>query len=326
MKTKSPTHRPARSGFTLVELLVAITVVAILVGMLTAAVIPAFRRAREAAAQMEMKQIELAIENFKNQYGFYPPNFEVFHANTQDLNGDGAVNFKDEAVLLNRYVNRMSPNHAEGQGHPVHTDETRLEHWYEQVGLYMARESSLVFWLSGICKNKQYPVTGGSNLDGPPLAAHNYGNDGIERDVFFEFKASQLFGDEVDEIVKYTYPIPPVEQLAIPTALRPSATFPQGVILAYSQGSGPQDADFNTDATTSLLYKYADAPSYGFVNAYSTDGVSNYLNPKSFQLITFGLDGASGSSTNAFNAGVKADDNLVNFADGRLDKFVNANR
>jgi prepilin-type N-terminal cleavage/methylation domain-containing protein len=285
MKNQYLNQRSPRSGFTLVELLVAITVLAILVGMLATAVIPAMRRGREAAVQMEMKQIELAIENCNNKYGFYPPNFE---------------NIADDTELM-RYVNRMSPNHAEGSTHPVHTTETRLEHWWEEIGQYLDKESSLVFWLSGVCTNRQYPITGGSNDAGPPLAAHAFGTLGIERDVLFDFKIAQLYGDDADEILQDK------TSTDLPAAVRP-------FVYAYQMAHGVTSGD--------KTYKYADANSYAAVGAYE-DASGNYLNPNTFQIVTFGLDGRSGTTGNVFNAGVEADDNLVNFADGRLDKYVN---
>ena len=65
----------SRSGFTLTEIMVAITVMAILAGMLMAAVIPAMSAARRTAILMEMKQIEQSLENFKTHHGFYPPSW-----------------------------------------------------------------------------------------------------------------------------------------------------------------------------------------------------------------------------------------------------------
>ena len=214
-------HRHVR-GFTLVEIMVAITVIGILVGMLAAGVLPALRRAREAAVQVEMKQIELAIEQFKTQYGFYPPSFE----NGTNING-ATVGITSAADLM-RYVNRISPNHNENAP-SGHGTESRLEHWYEEIGQFLDQESSLVFWLSGICKNKQFPITGGvdTSLAGPPLAAHGFANDGIERDNFYDFKILQVHGNDGAEVV-----------LAKGAAL-PASLAGAGIIFKYSQGHGP---------------------------------------------------------------------------------------
>ena len=231
-------HR-SRAGLTLTEILVVITVLAILTTFLAPAVLRAFSRAKESTILMEMKQLELALEQFKNDYGFYPPSF------ARGVNANGEPVGIQTANDLRRYVNRMSPNNAEWTPAPGVAGKTRLEHWWDEVGVYLDQESSLVFWLCGTCKNKQFPVTGGaaSAAGTPPLVAHSFNDDGIERHIFFEFKRPQLFGDETDgsEVVQDTNGNP------IPVSQR-------GFIYEYQQAHGASDGD--------KLYRYRDAASY----------------------------------------------------------------
>ncbi|GHT40607.1 hypothetical protein FACS189443_1200 [Planctomycetales bacterium] len=62
-----------KRAFTLVEMLVVVVIISILAAIITAAVAGAFRSGKRARIAIEMNQIVMALESYKNEFGEYPP-------------------------------------------------------------------------------------------------------------------------------------------------------------------------------------------------------------------------------------------------------------
>jgi len=60
-------------GFTLVEVMTAVTIIVILVALLMPALSMVRRMANETAQKAQFAAIDMAIMAFKNDYGDYPP-------------------------------------------------------------------------------------------------------------------------------------------------------------------------------------------------------------------------------------------------------------
>lgn len=250
MTTHPASQNIFHRGFTLVELLIGMTVIAILVGLLTVAASGAFRTAREFAIKSEMTQIEQALEQFQIEYGFYPPSF-------RDI---------DSPADLLPFLNRIAPNHGEGNG----STGSGLATWWTEAGQGLFESanhspelvdpdlrpgSDLVFWLSQLSKNRQFPLTGGG-----------------ERQVFFAFETSRLnFDNTTGNIANFAQP----GRMPAPYLYRDAGT--------YLPTPGNNDGAYTVPGTTAE----------DLADAETMPAVFNRIFPNSrtFQLVTFGLDG-----------------------------------
>ena len=189
--------RPSPSGFTLTELLVVITIIAILAGLITPAVIGALNNSKRAAITLELQSIQESLELFKTDNGAYPPNGMAAGTNSM-----GNSVFPTAQSDLVRMFKKAFPRSAEP---PILIQKlvgTSGIPGTPDMGGYLAggmtSTEALVFWLGGFSKDPQYPISGPG---GPSFSDAQGDNDGTlegsddvleNRNRLYEFDLGRL--------------------------------------------------------------------------------------------------------------------------------------
>jgi prepilin-type N-terminal cleavage/methylation domain-containing protein len=213
----SPILHP-RSAFTLVELLVVITIIGILAALITTAAVGAMGKAQETRIKAEINQIDAALTEYKNKTTAYPPNCQT---------DDTGLPIVESTVLndLKRHLKQAFPRHQEPPeliaalaGLTAATPPAQLPPAQGLQGGITAGEA-IVFWLGGFSSDPKYPISGEG---GPSYRIQSMGNtvnatlDPIEsRKWVFPFEITRLvprtddgyFDEEDGRFIEYTVTI-----------------------------------------------------------------------------------------------------------------------
>ncbi len=300
-----------RGGFTLLELLIVIALIAVLVGLLFAALGGASTTARVTEVVAEINNLEKAIQEFKLQYGVDVPSSIRLHEVGAHWSGSDVQTRRSKALLT-----RIWPDFAFGDvdfnGDGAQDDTIEL-----------FGSECLVFFLGGVCVTQDssgnYIVGPDGSVSGPgtparwtPVGfsanpANPFARGGSRVGPFYEFDISRLVnvvntGNSMPEYLD------PIEGQSMPYAYASTA---RG---AYAPNSGavyrPEDLNWNGSGP--------------FTSVYHRPNNGQVYNPRGFQIISPGFDGEFGiggewePGSPLLEPRTPERDNITNFSGGML--------
>ncbi|PQO26052.1 prepilin-type cleavage/methylation domain-containing protein [Blastopirellula marina] len=113
----------ARRAFTLVELLVVIAIIGVLIALL----LPAVQQAREAARRMQcsnhLKQIGLAVHNYHDTYGSFPPGIIVNYSRNATWDVLSSPSAWNWSALILPFIEQQAMHDQLGITQGVYADE-----------------------------------------------------------------------------------------------------------------------------------------------------------------------------------------------------------
>jgi prepilin-type N-terminal cleavage/methylation domain-containing protein len=293
------TNRCRQRGFTLVEMLVVLGIIAVLVGLLLPAVLAAVNAARRAQMALEISQLATGIEAYKSKFGDYPPSL-------RGVNGYNAF-----VRHVRRCYPKITSNHMSAVTLAIWPKSGDMVPTYDEVRL--DEGESLTFWLSGIDNDPRRPFK------------VLLGEAPTSRVALYEFDAQRLVfetatgADDDGEVSRETG----------------DSTTPNPVQVDYPSFRTKHAKDtcylyidsrnYSYYATTTGTPAVAEGGNLGRVRPYyRTSSVA--VNPTSYQIICAGQDGEFGDDPvplayKLFPSGTnykdEDNDNITNFSEGR---------
>ncbi|MDZ4658592.1 MAG: type II secretion system protein [Bythopirellula sp.] len=306
--------RHGYAAFTLTELLVVITIIAILASLITAGAMNAMRASKRAAITLEIGQLADAMERFKtNTGGAYPPNAMNDNSSVSDPNYLGDSISQQTINDFIRSFRKAFPRHNEPEG--------LLRRLAGQTGSLpagnptdldggMNAAEAIYFWLGGFSSDPVYPISGPG---GPsfadatnPATAPDLSDEILEnRDRLYEFDLTRLSprtdaGDFDGRWLTYDVVVNGVTQQR---RINLWTYAPKSSVSSYAYFDTSRYDPVNYDLDLSgvfgsnifALKKLRE----GFSGATPTPADIHFVNKKKFQILHAGLDDEWGDFTPA---------------------------
>ena len=311
----STIHGCSRSGFTLVELLVVIAIITVLAGMTVGGALVARVYVKNAAINMELKQLEMACQAYKEKFGEYPP--------------DGT-----NAAAVARHLRKAFPRCSESAYPKWVCEVDRSDPNNPVYTTALNPATALGFWLGGVSDGNGRLIGFSADPTNPfsPSAASRIG-------PFFDFDPLRQKGGVVSDTDTTPYQYWPQGAEGEKTT---------GPIVYFRAENGHYDNAKQAVTANNIdpSAKYKVFCPYPAVDTRLSNVPTTYVwvNPKSFQIFSSGLDvqyamlkgGTVYSNCLAFptgenyymevatdpHPGASSFDDITNFSGGKLESAI----
>jgi prepilin-type N-terminal cleavage/methylation domain-containing protein len=334
-KMRSTSWKSAnRAGFTLVELLVVITIIGVLAALITAAGAGALKRARQAKIKTEVDQMAMALQTYKDTAGSYPPNSQTDDTSlaAEALTSTTPLNETQVVDDIKRHLKQAFGRSNEPPSlinalAGMAVSDTNVPH---NLPGGMTAGEAVVFWLGGFSSDPKYPISGEGgpsyridNLSAPATADNS---DPIaNRKWVFPFDVSRLqprnaedyFDTSNNRYIVYNVNVGGVQQQRRINFWQYVPAQAEQPYLYFDTSRHPATADFDPPAATVTAVGVA-ADIHTIKQRSESAGAAvlvEHANRDKFQILQAGIDDEWGNFEPMSLAHTNIDDLLL-YPDG----------